>query len=323
MRSMKKICLITMLAAGLLLSACLPAVQSTPLAPTSAPAELTPFYTSTPTAQETQPASSPTGTPLPAPTPTPRSHTLTNSDTLLSLAWYYGVSLEAILEANPGINPNALSVGKTILIPAAPQNSTQTAPTATPVPLDTGAINCAPVRDGGVWCFWPVTNGTSQPVENVSAQILLADAGAETVLSQPAFSPLNRILPGQTLVLSAYFPAPVPQPFQVSASIKTVLPVNAGDTRYLPIQVENARTAIDSGSLSAVVSADLQLTGERAARKIWVVLTAYDSEGKVAGLRRWESSQEAPAGASLPVEISVYSTGAAIARVEIAAEAQP
>ncbi len=50
-------------------------------------------------------------------------------DTLYSIARFYNVSLDDLLEANPGIDPNRLQVGQTICIPLAtppvtcPQNS--------------------------------------------------------------------------------------------------------------------------------------------------------------------------------------------------------
>lgn len=44
-------------------------------------------------------------------------HTIRSGDTLWKLSQQYGVSVEAILRANPGINPNNLQVGQRICIP--------------------------------------------------------------------------------------------------------------------------------------------------------------------------------------------------------------
>lgn len=315
--------LILGLLASLLLSACQPVSSPSISVPPTGSIALPPYHTVTPQPKPSLSAEAATSTPLPEPSPTPRTHVLSNSDTLLGLAWYYGVSLDAILAANPGINPNALTVGKTIFIPAAPQSTAQAALSPTPVPLESGELNCSSERDGGVWCFWPVSNVQAQPVENVIGQILLSDSEAKTVLSQSAFSPLNRILPGQTIALSAYFPAPVPQPFQASAILKTVLPASIDDARYLPVQIEAAQTIIDNAYLSATVSGSVKLTGSRAASQVWVALIAYDSSGKVVGVRRWESNQPLAAGETLPFEAHVYSIGASIQRVAVMAEAQP
>lgn len=61
-----------------------------------------------------------TGVPV-APVPSGTMHLVTAKDTLWSLAARYlgdGQRWQEIVKANPGLNPNALPVGKTIVIPA-------------------------------------------------------------------------------------------------------------------------------------------------------------------------------------------------------------
>jgi LysM repeat protein len=53
----------------------------------------------------------------PAPTATPFLHTITNDDTMLGIAYQYGITLEELQTANPGIDPHFLSVGKQLVIP--------------------------------------------------------------------------------------------------------------------------------------------------------------------------------------------------------------
>lgn len=62
--------------------------------------------------------------PGPTPPPTPSCpngflHTIRPGDTLFGLSQQFGVSVEAIMKANPGINPNNLQVGQKICIPGA------------------------------------------------------------------------------------------------------------------------------------------------------------------------------------------------------------
>ena len=47
----------------------------------------------------------------------PRTHTIRAGDTLWRLAQQYGTTVEALLAANPGIDPNSLRVGQVISIP--------------------------------------------------------------------------------------------------------------------------------------------------------------------------------------------------------------
>lgn len=48
-------------------------------------------------------------------------HVVKPGDTIYKLAQMYNVSVEAIIEANPGINPNMLTIGQIICIPLGPK----------------------------------------------------------------------------------------------------------------------------------------------------------------------------------------------------------
>lgn len=76
-------------------------------------------------AASTAPAASPTvpgtpaTTPTPAATPTPsaRVYVVKQGDTLFQIALDNGTTVEAILAANPGLNPDTLAVGTEIRLP--------------------------------------------------------------------------------------------------------------------------------------------------------------------------------------------------------------
>ena len=73
--------------------------------------------------------------------------------------------------------------------------------------------------------------------------------------------------------------------------------------------------------LSCAVSGKAVLTPESArAGSLWVLVVAYTQDGRVAGIRRWDS-QSLPAG--LDFSVFVYSAGPKIDHVEVFAEARP
>ncbi|HHV27445.1 LysM peptidoglycan-binding domain-containing protein [Anaerosalibacter bizertensis] len=57
--------------------------------------------------------------PQPVPCPNGFYYTIRSGDTLYSIGQRYGVSVQELMAANPGINPNNLRIGQTICIPRA------------------------------------------------------------------------------------------------------------------------------------------------------------------------------------------------------------
>jgi LysM repeat protein len=65
------------------------------------------------------PTAAPTATPTPEPTSTPRDprfHEVTSGETLISIALFYGLDLDSVVESN-GIDPSTLQAGQTLSIP--------------------------------------------------------------------------------------------------------------------------------------------------------------------------------------------------------------
>jgi LysM repeat protein len=324
----------------LLLVLALPACSPTPTAlPTSTAlrdAVLTPYLppalTLTPTLAVTLPA--PTETP--APTPTPFTYTVKKGDTMGGIAFNYGLSLDQLLAANPTVQPRMLSVGTVLVIPL--QGELPTAvPQPTALPLQTTASLCYSQADGGMWCFLSVTNDQAQAVESLSGTISLVSTSGENLGSQPASALLNLLRPGETLPLVAYFPAPVAGEVLLQVGPLSALPVPEEDTRYLPASFQPTETALSADGLSAHVTGQVILPqGDPAAEAIWLGGVAYDAQGQIVGVRKWEvvspcssAAQEAgtpqpEAGCSqLHFEGDIYSLGPAIERVEILVEARP
>ncbi len=321
------------LAAGLFPAACSPGVLSVPSATPPMAIErsgrLTPFLTATPGL--TAPVITPTTPPqVPTPTPTPRVHEVQKGEDMFGISLRYGVTLDDLLAANPDVQPNFLSIGTLLVIPAASQPAPSAAetgvlPSPTAIPIDGSVVNCSRSKEGGVWCFMTVRNTQAYTLEGITAVFRLADQDAQAILVQRAATLLDRLAPGERLPLAAYFPPPVPDPFLASAAIETAL-ASPEDGRYLPIRLDRQKILLDDSGLTARIELELSLdTNGSTARRIWVVAAAYDLQGNVVGLRRWEYKNENPlaSGQSLPVQLEIYSVSGEIDRVEVIAEARP
>ena len=255
------------------------------------------------------------------PTPTTFIYTIVLGDTLSAIAQRYGLKLEVLLAANPGIQPAALSVGSTLIIPSS--NIIPPEPTPTPAPLQVQQAHCWSETDGGLWCFALVSNEYAQTLENLSAQFTLHDASGQELASQSVFALLDTLPPGKSMPLAVHFPPQIQIDVAVRIQVLTSIRLLPGDTRYLPVIPENTLVNVDAGGRTAQVTGRLVLTGAGTANTLWVLATAYDAAGTVVGVRRWESPSPLTGDTPVLFDFFVYSVGPAIDRVEFLAEARP
>ena len=321
--TMKKLSYISLLISILLLCGC----QSAPeqIAASSIPdtaVMLTPYLTRTPpppipTAQQTP-------GPLPQPSPTPRTHVVEPGESLGSLALRYGVTIPALLAANPDINPNAMSVGIVLVIPAMDQNEAQTAnrlPLPTPVPIDLSRPVCYPTGDGGAFCMLQVVNRFEFDLESVSA-ILRSRQMDGSIQETKAFSVLNRIPAGESGILTCRLTnTPLDGGQTVDVELLSALP-SPDDGRYPPVRIEAQQTTLTTGQKSALITGKVVPETAVAQRTvIRVGAAALDASGALLGVRLWENQTETLPETGLEFEMTVYALSGKIDRIHIWAEA--
>jgi hypothetical protein len=234
-----------------------------------------------------------------------------------ALAQKFGVSLDALIAANPTISPNAMPVGATLLIPTDQNNPTGES-TPTPVPFVISQIDCYPTLDNGMWCFALARNDSPDALENLSARLSLHSADGGLVAAQDALLPLNVIPPHTSLPLTVFFPPPAPLDARLRARILSSTILAPNDARYLPAALTNPLIEIAPDGRTARVTGQVSLpAGSVPAQTVWVAAVAYDEMGRVAGFRRWEG---VGVGA---FDLTVASLGSRVTRVEVFAEARP
>ena len=255
------------------------------------------------------------------PTPTPDTYTVVKGDTLSSIAQRLGISLEALLAANPGVSPTALSVGTKLVIPTGKPVPGEATPTPAPLPLQ--QARCWPESTGGLWCLALAQNDYAETLENLSAQFALLDSSGQELASQIVYGLLDILPTGASMPLVAHFAAPVQADANVRVQVLTAIRLLPGDTRYLPVSLENTLVSMDASGRAARVTGRVVLTGTGKASTLWVLATAYEAAGNVVGVRRWESPAAWTANSPVSFDFQVYSVGPGIARVEFLAEARP
>jgi LysM repeat protein len=336
MRTAWKNTLCLLVFVGLLVSACAPGVASQPPQGTATPASegtLRPYPSDTPTVTPLPTGYvSPTPSPTITPTPTDVYYEVQLNDDMYSIAFRYGLSPAEVMTANPDVDPRAMIVGMTLLIPITPTPPPTATPTmdgaqATAAPTEAGEA-AAPPPDcyldatGGMWCFALVENDQDSPLENVSGVITLGEG--ETARQETAITPLNLLPAGAALPLIAYFQPPLPADRTASVEQNFSLPVMPDDQRYLSLTLDEQPLDLSEGGLAATASGTVSLSADQAdAEYVWISATAFDAAGHIVAVRRWDSTLELVAGGTLDFEIMLYSMGGPIDHVDLLAEAQP
>ncbi|MGB9886120.1 MAG: LysM peptidoglycan-binding domain-containing protein [Moorellales bacterium] len=135
--------------------------------------------------------------PTPGPCPGGFLHEIRPGDTFFRLSQQYGVAVDAIRAANPGVDPNRLRIGQKICIPAPPP----------PPPCPGGTYT---VRPGDT--FYSIARRFGTTVEALRA-------------ANPGIDP-ERLQVGQRICLPPGIPGPIPCPGG------TIYQVRSGDTLY-------------------------------------------------------------------------------------------
>jgi hypothetical protein len=240
-----------------------------------------------------------------------------NEDTMLGIAFQFGIRLEDLQAANPTVDPHFMGAGLQLIIPISTEVP-QVLPTPSPAPVKTDQPRCYRTGDGGAWCIMALHNEQESSIENLSVWMGLYDSAGKNISSQTAYSPLNILTPGNTTPIMAYFSPPLPSDFKAQGELLSALTISTDDQRYLDSQVKGETINISPDGGAATVSGEVVLTDNSTApSQLWVLAVAYDADGNILGARKWKSAGEKE------FEFSVFSVAGAIDHVEMLSEARP
>lgn len=292
--------------AGLLLSGCGRLItQPTPTVVTivqDAPT-MTPDATSTPVPWTPAPTATPT------PTPTPIIYIVQAGDNLLGIARQYGVTVEALQEANAITDPRLLQIGQELVIPREEGLTSQPTPTPTPLPFQIANVGCYETPVGSLWCLGEVINNTGASIEQVQVAVFLYNAEGDMVATGSTFTEFD-IIPNESKMPFALLFAEPPSDFshhQVVA-LSGVTVAHWG-RNYMDLTIESDHGEA-SGERVYVVTGQVRNTGQHDAEQIRIVVAAYDAEGQVVGVRRGSpETQTLGVGELSPFRVSLSPLG--------------
>lgn len=255
-------------------------------APTFSPTQLPPVTLIARIPTALPPPTAPLIPPItPIAAPTPIHYTIQVGDTLLGIAAQFGVSFEALKAANADLDPLALPINKTIVIPDAQFDvaGTPILPTNTPAQLELSAPTCYPSPTSTIVCMGWVANNLPQPVKRIQLNIRLLRRDS-SVLAEGEIGIEQGIIPtGASAPYRILFAANWLEYAGAVVALRSadVTPNDADD--FVVLLLENEQPALTNGVYH--VSATFRNPAPAAVRLLRAILTLRDAQGRITGYR--------------------------------------
>ena len=275
------------------------------LAPTATPAPYTPEPTPTPTV-----------------TPTPIIHVIQSGETLLSVAVQYDVSVAALQDANGILDPRLLQLGQELVIPRQEEldaASTTLTPTPTPIPLAVEHVHFSETTIGGLSVLGEVWNNTGTPLEQVRVGVVLLDDAGQEVARAEGSVALDLVDTEERAPFAVLFGEQPGEFARYQVFPLRAVPAYVG-SYYRDLEVSDIES-VSEGYASYTVTGRVKNVGPEEAVQVQIVLTAYDSLGRVVATRKIEPDYNVvPRGGETTFTALLAPAGGPVERV--VAEAQ-
>ncbi len=277
-------------------------------APTFSPTNLPPVTLMSRAATESPPPVAiliPQDTPISVSTPT--HYTIQVGDTLLGIAAQFGVPYEALKAANADLNPLALPINQTIVIPN-PQfdvAGTPILPTSTPAQLELPSPTCYPSPTSTILCMGWVANNILQPVERVVLYVRLLRRDG-SLLAEGEVGVEQGVIPtGASAPYRVLFNANWLDYASVVVSLRSADIANSTTEKRVSLQIEAEQQHLENGFY--IVSATLRNDTATSVHLLRAVLTLHDNQGHITGYRVLPLTGELADNELVNIDISAVS----------------
>jgi len=218
------------------------------------------------------------------------------------------VSVQALQAANGIENPQFLQINQRLIIPTGEAEGEVLPglllPTPTPLPVTIQGVVLYETPVGSLWCLGEILNTSEVMLTSAQVRVVLLDASSERLIEATAFAATDFIPPGERSPFGVLFTTPpsgwanpyvtIVRSDAIAAVADTYVPMTVTDVVGRPVetqfQVEGMVQNADPG---------------RAAGDVSVLVTTYDTEGRVTGFRRGSVKVEGAleAGATAPFTV--------------------
>jgi hypothetical protein len=262
-------------------------------------------------------------TPSPVPTATPRTYTVKAGDTLGAIATRFGVKVEDIQKANPGVDPNALTIGKVLIIPNASGSDGTVQPSPTPVNLQVEFPRCFYQTGGGKWCLALIGNPGSDPVSGVFLRFsLYPSAAASPSAGREVGLPLMVLPAGKRTIAAAFFPPEEARDDILRVEVLSAVRSAEGPaTLPLTVLKETSRSLPDG--IEVTVDYQVDPAAASPATRLDAVLTLLDGGGQPVGFRIVRGEDPLPPGVPQHLTLSAFALSGRAETYELILQARP
>lgn len=280
--------------------------------------QLTPYFTATGGAATLPPAATAVAeTAVPTPVPTPQIHIVGLGETITSIAIQYGVSIDALLQANPEIDPRVMIVGDEVRVPAK-----DTADHTGKLDSVTDQILFGPAyctqSGGGLWCSVMMENASQFSLAFPVVSFAFIDVSGTLMEETRAPGVLQKFAAGMKMP-AVIFLDEVPEGYTFVETSLFSISDSSDPANVISVNVENESVSISG--MSAVISGEMLAAGENADDRadVRLVAAALNESGVVIGVRRKDLT--VALNERFDFTVTVYSTGGNIEEVILFKEA--
>jgi LysM repeat protein len=274
---------------------------------------VTPRPTSTPA------PSTPAPTSTPSPTPTPIIYKVQKGDVLIDIAKQYGISVEALQEANAILNPDRLQIGQELIIPREDHNPEgPPTPTSTPLPFQVKGLGFYETPAGSLWCLGEVENTSGRALERAQVEVSLYDEEDKVLATESAFVALGIVPQGGRVPFAILFANPPVSFAKYQAVALSGDPLTYLGNRYLDLTITEQQGEAEGHYFT--VEGLVQNTGQADTEAVTVLVTAYDAHGLVAGFRQVDLENALAAGESSSFQVNLLPFGGTVVTYAVQAQ---
>jgi LysM repeat protein len=250
-------------------------------------------------------------------------HIIQAGESLLAIANRYGVSVAELQDANGILDPRTLQIGQSLIIPRPEEQEDSTlsaqTPTPTPLPIVVENVYLSDAGIGGLFILGEIANTSNTPLEHVRVGVTLLDANGKALSSADSLVALDLVDVGARAPFAILFGETLENYSNYQIAVLRAEPAFLSNY-YRDLEIRNL-TQKNEGYASYSISGQIANIGPEETQAVQVILTGYDSLGRVIATRKISPEFSViPQGSATEFSAILAPVGGPLVRIEAIAQ---